>query len=347
MKRSDWEILCKIANCEKNKLTDLPIGFIIDSPWLPWWLGINTLDYYTRDDVWFNANMKVIETFPDIIFLPGFWAEYGMCTQTSAFGSKVVWQEGGIPNPEKVIYDISEIDRIKKPNSATDGLLPFVLNRLEGSRRKMEEKGHDTKFAFSWGPFNIAAYLMGHTEFFLGLKINPEETKKLIEIVTEHIVDWIRLQKERIDSIEGIFVLDDIIGFINEEDFVNFALSPLKEVFAAIDSKVNFLHNDMESIIPAKYLKEIGVNLYNFSHIYEIDKMKEITGGSVGLVGNIPPRDVLADGTVEEVKNEVIKMLNSTSDFDGILLSCGGVVPPGVSSENIKTFVKTVREYVK
>ncbi|NLM96129.1 MAG: uroporphyrinogen decarboxylase [Halanaerobiaceae bacterium] len=345
MKLSDWDILCKVANCEK--MAELPIAFIIDSPWLPWWTGINTLDYYTRDDVWFEVNMKAIEAFLDIIFLPGFWAEYGMGTQTSAFGSKIIWQQGGTPSPGRVIYDLSEVDRIKKPNSATDGLLPFVLNRIENNRKKIEGKGHYTKFAFSWGPFNIAAYLVGHTEFFVGLKIYPEETKKLIEIVTEHIIDWIRLQKERIDSIEGIFVLDDIIGFINEEDFVNFALPPMKEIFAAIDSKVNFLHNDMESIIPAKYLEEMGVNLYNFSHIFDFNTMREVAGDSVALLGNLPPRDVLADGTAEEVENETIKMLDSISSFEGILLSCGGVVPPGASSENLNSFVKAVKEYVR
>src|SRR5690554_229588 len=103
----------------------------------------------------------------------------------------------------------------------------------------------------------------------------------------------------------------------------------------------------MESLIPAKYLNEMGVNLYNFSHIYEIDKMKEITNNSVGLVGNIPPRDVLAEGSVEDVKREVEKVLESTSNFDGVLLSVGGVVPPGASSENINTFVNTVKEFVK
>lgn len=37
MKLSDWDILCKVANCEK--MAELPIAFIIDSPWLPWWTG--------------------------------------------------------------------------------------------------------------------------------------------------------------------------------------------------------------------------------------------------------------------------------------------------------------------
>ena len=52
-------------------------GFIIDSPWLPNWLGVSILDYLAYDQVWFDANLKAIETFPDAKFLPGFWAEYG------------------------------------------------------------------------------------------------------------------------------------------------------------------------------------------------------------------------------------------------------------------------------
>ena len=33
------------------------------------------------------------------MFLPGFWAEYGMCTEPSAFGAKLVWTEDDFPHP--------------------------------------------------------------------------------------------------------------------------------------------------------------------------------------------------------------------------------------------------------
>ena len=35
------------------------------------------------------------------MFLPGFWSEYGMCTEPSAFGAKCVWYENAFPSVEQ------------------------------------------------------------------------------------------------------------------------------------------------------------------------------------------------------------------------------------------------------
>lgn len=91
MTSQHWNDL--IAVIEGEKLSKPPIGFIIDSPWIPCWFGVSTIDYYTNDKIWFEANKKAIETFPDAMFLPGFWSEYGMCTEPSAFGAKSVWYD--------------------------------------------------------------------------------------------------------------------------------------------------------------------------------------------------------------------------------------------------------------
>ena len=86
MNESHWQILLNTIAGKTNAL--IPTGFIIDSPWLPGWGGISTLDYFSNDALWFEVNKKAVETFPDVLFLPGFWAEYGMCTEPSAFGAK-------------------------------------------------------------------------------------------------------------------------------------------------------------------------------------------------------------------------------------------------------------------
>ena len=86
MTHQQWIDLLKIINGEKP--TGAPIGFIIDSPWIPGWAKISTLQYYSSEELWFQANKKAIETFPDVIFLPGFWSEFGMCTEPSAFGAR-------------------------------------------------------------------------------------------------------------------------------------------------------------------------------------------------------------------------------------------------------------------
>ena len=85
MRDDQWNRL--LATMDGQVHDPLPCGFIIDSPWLPGWYGVDIIEYLSSECVWLDANRRVLETFPDIWFLPGFWSEFGMCTEPSAFGA--------------------------------------------------------------------------------------------------------------------------------------------------------------------------------------------------------------------------------------------------------------------
>jgi len=157
--------------------------------------------------------------------------------------------------------------------------------------------------------------------------------------VTDFIIDWLELQARTFPSIDGILVLDDIVGFLGEEDFKNTALPYMKHIFQSFEMSVKFFHNDASGLICAPYLSEIGVNLFNFSFQHTLTKMKELTNNDVTLLGDIPTRDVLAAGTPEDVRNSVKTALGLLSSRQRIILSCGGGIPPGVSTENIEAFL--------
>ena len=61
-------------------------------------------------------------------------------------------------------------------------------------------------------------------------------------------------------------------------------------------------------------------------------------------MGNLPPRDVLAKASADEVKQATIDMIDALENKSRILLSCGGGMPPGVKSENIQAFLDAVNE---
>jgi uroporphyrinogen decarboxylase len=61
------------------------------------------------------------------------------------------------------------------------------------------------------------------------------------------------------------------------------------------------------------------------------------------MLGNIPPRDVLANGTVEEVVENVKDLIDSLEDKSRVILSCGGGMPPGVPTDNIEAFYSAVK----
>jgi uroporphyrinogen decarboxylase len=60
------------------------------------------------------------------------------------------------------------------------------------------------------------------------------------------------------------------------------------------------------------------------------------------LVGNIPPRDIMAAGTPQQVKVAVKKAFGETDDYSRIIWSVGGGMPPNVSSANILDFLEAV-----
>jgi len=230
MTDKQWNILLKTIKGEN--LDVLPVGFIIDCPWLPNWAGVNMLDYFSNDELWLSSNLKVQNKFPDIMFFPGFWSEYGMTTEPSAFG------------------------------------------------------------------------------------------------------------------IDGIFLLDDIIGFVGEPEFLKFGFPYFKELYD-FDVSVKFLHNDAKCEMSAPHLANMGVNLFNMGFDIDLNFLKELTKNQITFLGNIPPRDILANGTIDEIKKVTTELLDSFDDYSRVILSCGGGMPPDVSTENIRVFAETVRNYTR
>ena len=335
-----WEMLQRTMKGEI--INPLPVGFIIDCPWLPNWYGINILDYFSNDELWLKANLKALQDFPDVMFLPGFWSEFGMCTEPSAFGARCVFPMNEFPHAHKIIQSVDDIDSLPQPNPKTDGLLPFVLNRLKLAQPKIEAAGHKIRFAVARGPLNIASYLMGSTEFLTTMMMQPEKANALLKKIILFLKDWLHLQMETFPSIDGIFMLDDIIGFMGEEEFRAFGLPYFKELYDA-NVSVKFLHNDAPCRVSAPLLPEIGVNLFNMGFDISLNELKHLTQNRVTLVGNIPPRDVLASGTAASVTETTLKLVNSLQDTTRVIFSCGGGMPPAVSSENITAFIQAVR----
>jgi len=337
MTEEHWKTL--IGVIEGKQFDHLPTGFIIDCPWLPNWAGMKIMDYFSNEELWFQAHLSASKTFPRTIFLPGFWSEFGMCTEPSAFGARCIFPEDEFPHAHKIINSPADINHLTVPKPGTDGLLPFMIKRLTHYRSEIEEAGQQIKFSVSRGPLNIATYLMGTTEFLMLMMSEPQRAHQLIRIITDFLHEWHDYQKATLDSIEGIMMLDDIIGFMSRDQFEEFGLPYFKELYDKSVS-VKLLHNDAPSRESAPLLQEMGVNLFNMGIDVSIPELKQVTDNRVAFLGNLPPRDVLAAASHEEVFKQTRELIHSFSDQTGILLSCGGGMPPGVPTENIEAFIR-------
>jgi uroporphyrinogen decarboxylase len=183
---------------------------------------------------------------------------------------------------------------------------------------------------------------MGTTAFLMTPKTDPEPAHRLLRVITDFLARWHALQREALPTIDGVFVLDDIVGFLGTADFVEFGLPYLRELFSA-DVAVKFFHNDAACAQSIGHYTAAGINLYNPGVQTPLAEMRRLGGGDLTILGTIPPRDVLAQGTPEDVRAAVRRLLADTPDRSRLILSCAGGLPPGVSTENLRAFLDGAR----
>jgi len=164
-----------------------------------------------------------------------------------------------------------------------------------------------------------------------------------LEVITRFLKRWHELRRQTFPTIDGMFLLDDLVGFVGEEDFREFGLPCFKELYAA-DMAVKFFHNDAKCEKSIGLYPEIGINLYNPGVFNTLEELRRLSRRQLAILGNIPPRDVLAKGTPAEVHAAVKKLLAETPDKSRLILSCAGGMPPGVSTENVRAFVEAALE---
>lgn len=336
------EQLESLRAAARGQATKRPVALIIDSPWIPGFVGISTLEYFTEPDKWLRANLEVVERFPEVIFVPGFWVEYGMAVEPSAFGCKISWWKDTPASVRPVLADINEVSRLSIPQVRNDGLMPFVLHLQRWAQKQIGILGYGIRMVAARGPLALAAHLRGITEFLADIKVEPKPSHRLLDLCTETVIRWMRAQAENLPEVEGILVLDDVVGLLSPADYEIFAHPYLERVFAAFPDMLRIYHNDANIEPFAERLAETGFDALNFSHRIDMSVMSSRIGRKVGLIGNVPPLQVLAQGSPEDVTESAFKCLAVGNGR--MILSAGGGTSPGTPAENVDALVLAARK---
>jgi uroporphyrinogen-III decarboxylase len=160
---------------------------------------------------------------------------------------------------------------------------------------------------------------------------DPEGAHKLIDLCTRVIIDWLKAQHKVMgDTVESIFILDDIVGFINEEHYLEFAHPYLKRICDAFPADwVKIYHNDAEVDACLDHLPDAASTCSIGASRKHIREVKQRVGDRMCLMGNVNPLEVAVRGTPEEVKEATLDVLEGSAG-EGIILSVGGGTSPGM-----------------
>lgn len=336
----------------QHKNSRIPVAFIADSPWIPGYCGHTYIDYYMRNDVWMADNRKIIKDFPEAIFVPGWWVEFGMTAEPSGFGCPTCFFDDNLPHLHPLTEDLDNAKEIFKnlqlPDPKRDGLMPFMLNQLRHYKPQLEADGEQIWMVCARGPFTVASHIFSVTQLLMLMMIDPEASEILLRKTTDCVKLWLEAQLEAASTAKAIMVLDDVCGFFSPDDFKTMCMPYMKEVFDAFPEMSHFFHNDFTSDSCYPYLSEMGVDAFNFTHKVGIGEARKLTGEKPVLMGNVPPMILLGDDpkAVYDTTTQMIKdYIAANGSHHGLLVSTGGGLPMGAKQENIDAMISAVRDF--
>jgi uroporphyrinogen decarboxylase len=318
------------------------IALIIDSPWLPGYLEVDTLDFFFDPSVWLTAHERATADLPGVVFLPGSWMEYGMAAEPSGWGVSIKWSHSSPPSIWPHPGGVAALAEAGIPDPETDGLMPAILRHYERMAPLLADRGMSPRMAAARGPMAIASHLTGVTELLMATQLEREACLALIEKTTELCIGWLKSQLERMDDPMAVLVLDDIVGLIGPEDARTFALPYLRQIFSEFPDLIHIYHNDTPNEKMLEGLATIGMDVFNFSHETELELVRRAVGDEIILMGNLPPLELLVRSTREQVQEATANLISGLDRYGPLLVSVGGGVSPGTPIENLQVMIEVV-----
>ena len=101
------------------------------------------MDYFLDPELWFQSNLKINQEFPDIIFVPSWWMEYGMAAEPSALGAKIKFWQDNTPSEYHTLYHIEDIENFPEYEVENDAFMAMTLHRIRMQRQRILDHGRD------------------------------------------------------------------------------------------------------------------------------------------------------------------------------------------------------------
>ncbi|WP_300408686.1 uroporphyrinogen decarboxylase family protein [Lagierella sp.] len=273
----------------------------------------------------------------------------GLQGLAEAFGSKVEYPEDSLKYViEPKVKVVEDIKSLKIPNPLKDARLPLVL---EGGEMLIDEfKGQKEIGLDIAGPMSVAVNLCGADNLFRWLRKHPASVHEMLEIITEannlYIDEMVKigLNVEFSDPMASTTVLSKK----QSEEFALPYLSKNLDHYNKISSKKASLHICGKTSQIWDSIRKLNIKAFSVDNVEDLAQLKEEMGDVHHIVGNVPPVEVIKNGTKEDITKSIATCILKGYDSKmGYTIGAGCQIPVGTSAENLHAYFDTAKELGK
>jgi uroporphyrinogen decarboxylase len=307
--------------------------------------GYRISDYYFSSDIMVDVESRLAEDFG----ADNMGIGLGLRTVVEALGTELAYPEDSVSYIVKPRLDsFDQVSELGLLDIDRDGRLPIIVNAFE---RLMDRYGNERVFGSGLaGPFTTAASLIGTEKFLIGTARNKEGVHKLLQYCTDCIVELCRDLNQRL----GIgFMLSEPMGsknLISVRQFREFFTPYISQAVARMNefqgsTGIHICGNTRDRW---QDVIDTGVSGFWIDNCENLAELKELYGDKVSVTGNVPPVDVLKNGTPDQIEASVRKCILDAADNPlGYRLSPGCTTPVFTSRDNMICFMNAATRYGK
>ncbi len=303
-------------------------------------LNMSIDEYYHSSDKMLELELYLHDNFHS----DGAGVSMTLRGMAEAMGTKVKYFNHNIAQVQRnVISSLDEVDRLRHVDIDKDGRLPIIL---EGMRKVKEALGHVVPVSGTvTGPFTVAAMIVGTEKLLIGTRRQPEKVHQLLNIIVENNN---RVIQRMIDMGVGIGFADPVSSssLLRKEQYEEFSLPYFQK-------NVDFIHSQGRNCGlhicggSKPFWEDIahtGIGLFGLDNCEDMADAKEVLGPHMMIQGNVPPVEVMLQGTPRDVLRSARECIRKAHDSQHrMILTSGCQMPVGTPKENMLALMDAAR----
>ena len=301
-------------------------------------IGKNVIDAVTDGEVHYQAIKNVTETYDTTACT----VIMDLTVEAEAFGCAISMPEHEVPSVTgRLVCDEGSVNRLQVP-SLSAGRMPEYL---KANRLAVEDIKDKAVLSGCIGPFSLAGRLYDMSEIMVGIYIEPDVIKTLLDKCTEYITLYCKELKAI--GATGVIMAEPAAGLLSNEDCLEYSTVYVKQIVEAVhdDNFTVVLHNCGNKGHCTQAMIDSGAAALHFGNAVNMVETLEQCPSNLVVMGNIDPVGILKQATPEEVYRITADLLAKTAQYRNFVISSGCDMPPFVPDVNIKAFYRAIADF--
>lgn len=278
----------------------------------------------------------------------GMSVQMGLKGIGEALGTVVKYPEDNLDSVQQaVLQNYSQLPSLSLDPSHN----PFLQGKLEEIRQIKAKLGDS--FVVSTGvagPVSTALAIREAGLVMSDMIRAPEQLHALLAFGVQCSVEWVEVVVKEFGKVPvGIAEPAASSSLISLKQFRTFCKPYLQSLISsirAITGHTPGLHICGRSKPIWADLLEAGVTSFSVDNCEDLRELKQAMGDRASISGNVPPVEVMRDGSIDDVIHSVQQCLLKASDSPmGYTLGIGCQLPPGTPVQNLKAYLYAARRY--